>query len=290
MSSGGIKSTPCPVVADATGLALVASALDLVRQGMDRLEAVFSGREQDLEEVVHQTRVDMKRLRALGYLVQSGLSAQDSERLQLTCRELAQGLGNTRDQQVMWATLTHLVKSLPVEQGQSLLAVLPSTSTAPVLKETRQHYRQLECMLNNVTFSSLKREHVHQGLRLSFGKAERWYRRARKGDEMEALHRWRKWSKVVLYQLEWLQLSPCWSSVLKPLGSCLGDIHDLDVLAEYMHQADLDTDARQSLEAALSQARQQLFQQALPLGRTAYATKSPARRCRRLYRRWLSAG
>ncbi len=289
-----MKSRLCALSADTTGFLAQANARDLVGQGHRRLRSSVGGGEQDLEEVVHQTRVDMKRLRALWYLIRPGLADEPGERLHRACRELAQGLGSTRDRQVMQTTLASLAQSLPAEVARHLTAALVDTTTAPAplpvleleLEQALERYRQLEQLLAEVEFATVRRVHIRQGLEQSFGKGVSGYRRSRKGDDMEALHRWRKWAKVLLYQLEWLDLSPGWTSVLKPLGSCLGDIHDLDVLAGQLRLAGVAADDLALLEPVLAQTRQQRVERALHLGQRAYECKSPARRCRRLYQRW----
>ncbi len=288
MVERGIKSRPRPLSADATGLAVQMIARDLVGQGCNRLRLAVGGQEPDLEEVVHQTRVDMKRLRALWYLIQPGLLDEPGQCLHLASRELAQGLGGTRDRQVMQATLAAVAAALPAEVVRRLAGALSDATAAqaPELELALERYRQLKRLLEEVEFASVRRAHIRQGLEQSFGKGLKGYRRSRQGDDMDALHRWRKWAKVLLYQLEWLNLSPRWASALKPLGSCLGDIHDLDVLAGQLRLAGVAADDLALLEPVLAQARQRPVEQALQLGRRAYACKSPARRCRRLYQRW----
>lgn len=287
-----LKSTSRPLLPDTTGCEVRASALSLIEQGQARLRQALDGCEQDWEEVVHQTRVDMKRLRALWYLAQPGLSGKGAVRLHDSSRELARQLGGSRDRQVMHATLLIYAGALPDDVSRRLLAGLQSTAAvgveASLLEQADAAYRQLERLLNEVPFSGVRRRHIRHALDVSFGKGQLWYRHAGENDgNSEALHRWRKWSKVLLYQLEWLGLSPDWGAVLKPLGSGLGDIHDLDVLVSWLHEFDIRSADQVLLESLLAADRQQRVRQVLRQGRVVYAINHSRRRSRRLYRRWL---
>ncbi|MBA4502868.1 CHAD domain-containing protein [Marinobacterium marinum] len=285
-----LKSTPHCLRSDTTGLEIRSGAQDLIRQGLVRAREALSGRERNREEVIHQTRVDMKRLRALWYLAQPGLSGNAHAALHDGSRTVARLLGDSRDRQVMHMTLATYVGALPGDVAQRLLAEFPSATGMVVetslLEQVETGYRQLEAGLRGIAFSGVRRPHIRHALAVSFSKGRRGYRQAGDG-KGEALHRWRKWSKALAYQLEWLGLTPGWGRSLKPLGACLGDIHDLDVLVERLQVPAIRVTDRALLEPLLLASRRQQVQQVLGQGRVLYASRHSERRCRRLYRRWL---
>lgn len=291
MAASGLKSVPLALTSDTTALAVQASVQDLLAQGRLRLQRGLAG-EADAEEVVHQTRVDMKRLRALGYLLRDGMTASAAAQWQQRCRLLAGGLGGRRDRQVMLATLAELSSGLPAAVVQRLSTAIPvaDAGAGSELARTLALLDALASQLAGLDLGGLRRGHLHQGLAFSFGKGRRGHERAIERDDEALLHRWRKWVKVLHYQLEWLDLAPRWSLALKPLGSCLGEIHDLDVLAGRLRAGGAPEEDLALLAPRLQQARQSRVAQARGLAPRCFAGRSPRRRVGRLFRRWCRQG
>jgi CHAD domain-containing protein len=106
---------------------------------------------------------------------------------------------------------------------------------------------------------------------------------------MEPMHRWRKWVKLLLFQSGWLldETAPKWISQVKALGSALGRLHDLDVLAVQMEEAracfwqeDLD-----QVSTGIKAARLNALGEIDVLTDEIYA-KRARKRAKQLYRRW----
>ncbi|GAA0795785.1 CHAD domain-containing protein [Marinobacterium sediminicola] len=298
MSAVVNKSRQRILSADTTGQEVRHSASNLIAQTRERLNKGCSGPPDDYDEVVHQTRVDMKRLRSLWYLIQPGLSTQEAAKLHQSAQRVASSLSGARDLSVMLTTLG----TLSTELSEDTLAAIQAeirrcVDNAEVdrvaLESACRMLDQMEHQLGAVDWSSLMRWHIAQRLTQTGRKSHVLYRRASRVADVDALHRWRKWVKVWMYQLQWLvpEASPAkkWMDLLKPLGSSLGNIHDVDILIELLGRMaePQDRRIRMALVKDLQRQRQQNLIRVHELADRIY-TKPPGRRCRNVIHQWLN--
>ena len=272
-----------------------ASARHLLAQVRDRLALYDTADEAAVLEIVHQTRVDSKRLCALWQLLRPGLKKSDFRTLERLSRGLARPLGSSRDAQVMQETLAWVGRGLDAgvcaRLQTGLAALLADEAKAHVssLPRVMDSLQRLETRVLAADLEGLRRRHLRQGLEKACCKGETLAGEALGSYAMTPLHGWRKWIKLLLYQSGWLlgNQSPEWVSWLKVLGSDLGRLHDLDVLGERVERARdqfWQGDMQQLLER-LGQARQEILHETEEVAARLY-TKNGKKRARQLYRHW----
>lgn len=271
------------------------SAQHLLADMRDRLALQSVADHESLSEIVHQTRVDSKRLRALWRLIKPGLATSDYRSLEQLSKGLAKPLGVHRDAQVMQETLASVSIDLPPEIGDRLQQGLwqrledASAVNRTSLSEVMQSLDQLHGTLSELNLQTLCKRDLRKGLKKSCRKGERLAHEALKHHAMEPMHRWRKWVKLLLFQSDWLldEDAPKWIPRLKGLGSALGQLHDLDVLTIRLEE-DEEAFEREDLErlrARISVSRDTLLTQIHDLADEVYM-RGAGRRARQLYRRW----
>jgi len=276
---------------------------DEIRSGVSQLLAQVGGRlalydtadADTVAEIVHQTRVDSKRLRALWQLIRPGLKRSDFQELERLSRGLARPLASSRDAQVMQETLTWVSQDLDdgvrirLQAGLSALLAAEVKTHASSLPQVVATLRQLETQVMDVALERVRRRHLRRGLEKTCRKGESLSITALRHYSMASLHGWRKWIKLLLFQSDWLRgkSAPEWVPWLKVLGGDLGRLHDLDVLAKRVQAArgsfwlaDLEM-----LNQGIRGARRDTLVGIETLAAQLYA-KSGRKRARQLYRCW----
>lgn len=220
------------------------SASQLLADMNIRLQVRLDLNAGERAEIVHQTRVDSKRLRALWQLIRPGLDASDYAFLDGLSRQLAKPLASSRDAHVMGATLAGLSSALEpgsrVRVRQGLIRLLsPNTEVDEMaLIQVSRVLKQLQAELSRVSMRQLRRRDIRKGLQQTSAARAKLARTALNHHAMEPMHRWRRWVKLSLFQSDWLldQKKPDEVSLLKSLGSELGRLHDLDMLAQHVQK------------------------------------------------------
>jgi len=277
--------------ADTTGDEIRRCATGLLTQSRSRMERALASSVVERDKTVHRVRVDMKRLRALWYLVQPGLTSSVCKRLHEQTRALAGSLSGQRDYAVMLDTLASLKSGIAADEYHQIERVIeralkPAADPGRPLIMALHHLDDLQAGVMLVDWASVRRLHIEQGLKRTGLKSETLKRSALQCSDREALHRWRKWCKLWLYQLLWLvpEARWRWMQQLKPLGSALGRVHDLDVLQTLL--ADVPESQGAVLQQAWSRQRRKALWQVEGSSRKVYAR--PARvRCRMACNSWL---
>lgn len=225
---------------------------------------------------IHDVRTDCKRLRALLRLVRPAFPAFEAENAAI--RELAAGLAHTRDAAVMNATLGRLLgkRGRSPASGRGIEAAAPDEEAeAAALSRFLPAARELRQRAAGWALTS-------RSLRVLAGGAGETYRgawsgmgRARRSGRPADFHEWRKETKYLLYQREFLaglrpHVFPPVKAITR-LGDLLGRHHDLQVLRDYTARhghPDMDEIER------LAAARQvELGRRALRLGRSVLVEK-----------------
>ena len=270
-------------------------------------------------KTVHETRKALKRLRTLLALLERQLGKQAHARESRALRDIAQRLSGARDAQVMLATLDRLIARQPRKLGhrrsvrrlrarlhaehtrQQQLALSDAGARAALLAE-------LHAVRARVATWSLPPgsgiELVEADLKRLYRQGRKRYRKVRrgKGEEIAAMHQWRKRVKDLRYAAEMLQHRPA-PQRLQPLvrradalGELLGEDHDLAVLSERLRAGArwdgsetwrTPRKTRKLLLKATAKRRRKLRKQALRQGASLYgqAPKPFMRRLRADYKR-----
>ncbi|MBS98280.1 MAG: CHAD domain-containing protein [Oceanospirillaceae bacterium] len=256
------------------------SLVDTARQDLAALEKMGE------KETIHQVRVAMKRLRAFLRLVRGRLSEPEYQRINDRCRQLANDLSGSRDSDVAIDTLIDLGAS-GHPSGQSLLAALETDSDSATSRQPTDWIRveqaldQIAHELVRMDLAGLRPKDLRKGLRKSYDKGLKAWRKARDCAGSELLHDWRKSVKHAYYQNQLLQSSKDkHTRRLKLLSDYLGDLHDLDMLQErllarrrYYWQSDLEW-----LMPRLNKRRAALLAAALKEGKKVYANTTLKKR------------
>ena len=246
------------------------------------------------EQAVHESRKDMKKLRALLRLARGELGKAAFERENACFRDAARELSGVRDADVMLATLEAL--ELRDGLGWELRKRIADAHAAPrsegreaaargavtILKEARK--RVGDWPLERDSFDALS-----DGLERTYRRGRRELRAARAEPSTEALHEWRKRVKQLWYHGTLLR--PAWPPVMEAfadeaheLSNRLGDDHDLAVLAGWVEE---NVGREPELEEAVERRRAVLQAEAFALGERLYAEK-PSAYVRRLKRLWTA--
>jgi CHAD domain-containing protein len=269
--------------------ALQQTAVRLLEEAL----AVIEAREPLGEaEVVHRLRVAMKRLRALLRLLRSSLPASGYRALNARCRELAGRLAEDRDAEVAQATLRRLLADSPAQASRvRLLAALAPAQDSecaaprPSWQALAEELAALQRICSGVALPGISRRRLRQALQNSYREGARLGRRARKIEDTELLHEWRKAVKRVYYQNQLLrERQNRHLRQLKTLSDCLGDLHDLDMLEQRLlaqrhryWRDDLDL-----LQPRLDAARRRLYRKALKQGNKVFGRRDLKQHVRRV--------
>jgi len=241
------------------------------------------------KESIHRLRVATKRMRALLRLLGSRLGAEEYAGLDTLCRRLARDLASNRDSDVALDTL-----ELLAADGAGSLSCLrlrealmrdgdrtcsPAELQTPDWQVIAQKLDSIDLCYRQLPLKGLHRGDLRNGFERGCRRGRKLWRQTRKKADMETLHEWRKAVKTSYYQSQLLRRSDNRADALKCLGSCLGDLHDLDMLEQrllerrrWFWQEDL-----QWLESRLSLRRRDLLERARAYGRQIYGKSAPGK-------------
>jgi CHAD domain-containing protein len=232
------------------------------------------------EEAVHNTRKDMKKLRALLRLMRSELGDDVYRRENECFRDAAAELSGVRDADVMLATLEALELEEPVSGAlrQALEAHRLRTGGGSRKQAASQVIEILEEARARVADWRLGRddfEALRPGLRRMYKRGRREFRAMREEPSVEGLHEWRKRSKELWY--DHTLLRSLWKPVMDAVGDeahalsdRLGDDHDLAMLLAWAHE---HAEPEPELVEAVERRRAELQQDAFELGARLYADR-----------------
>jgi CHAD domain-containing protein len=259
----------------------------------------------DDERTIHETRKAIKRLRALLRLLRSEIGQPQFKSNNRALREINRRLAGARDAQVMLATLRALLER---EEKQfrsrkpvrGLLARLQSaredTLTQPTITgEGRDaivgELLAVRALLAEIELQKRGFALLGDDLERIYRKGRRSMRTAKRTDDSEVMHEWRKHVKDLRYAAEMLtRESPGKDKdatrigrvarQANRLGELLGQEHDLALLGECVEQhADLfvaHKRTRKRLRKLIDSRRRRLRRRALALGERLYRRKPRA--------------
>jgi CHAD domain-containing protein len=232
------------------------------------------------EEAVHNTRKDMKKLRALLRLMRGELGDDVYRRENECFRDAAAELSGVRDADVMLATLEGLELEEPVSGPlrQALEAHRLRTGGGSRKQAASQVIAILEEARARVGDWPLERddfEALRPGLRRMYNRGRREFRALREEPTVEGLHEWRKRSKELWY--DHTLLRSLWKPVMDAVGDeahalsdRLGDDHDLAMLVAWAQE---HTEPEPELVEAVERRRAELQRDAFELGARLYADR-----------------
>lgn len=267
-------------------------------------DAVERLRDPDADpvEAVHESRKDLKKLRAALKLVRPELGEEAYDRENARYRGAGRELSDARDAQVRAETVDALaerfaddpppggwwtVRALIVGDREVQEAELAAVRERVAAEIDRGDAAVDSWRLDDAGFGLLRR-----GLKRAYARGRKRYRQAREDPGDEALHEFRKRSKDLWYHLRLIR--EAWPEVLQSaadeaheLSDRLGDDHDLVVLTEYLtNDGPALTGAQlEHLRGQIEARRAELQGEAFAYGERLY-TEKPKRFVARIEAYW----
>lgn len=230
---------------------------------------------------VHEARKSLKKARSALRLLRGVITEEEREAANAACRDAAGQLAGARDAEVKLATLELVTAgdSSPVvaeyreqleREAAARREVLTPEGLAGVselIEGVRERYRE-----RNLPAAAGA---VVANLGRGYRRGRQNMKKARAGGEAEQFHDWRKRAKDLRYQLEILEprLPENFSEMrarAETLAEKLGDLHDLDVLADDLGGRGFNPGQQQHLAGLLSDFRLILAESCLELGALTY--------------------
>jgi CHAD domain-containing protein len=265
------------------------------------------------DEVVHDARKALKRVRAVLRLVRPVVGEKAFQRENTCFRDAARPLTEVRDARILVETLDKLIEYFKEHiAGQSFSDVRKSLQAH--LREVRRRVLD-EQNAFAVVAETIRRERdgvkgwmkvpnrwrsVGLGLRETYRRAKDSFKVAKADPTDEKLHEWRKQAKYLFYQLEILR--PLWTERMDEMvhevdqvGELLGDDHDLVVLRQMVKDGSEklgDDGDRETLLALIDRRRDEVQQEVMLLGERFFQDKVRdfARRFSGYWKTWRVPG
>jgi len=250
-------------------------------------------------EAIHESRKDVKKLRALLRLVRGGLPEATFRTENVALRDIGRGLSGVRDADVMLATLDGLEERYPGELPpdaagglrQALEANRRSVRSRGSEGTAAQALADVRVRVESWVPSARGFDDVAGGLRRTYRDGRRAQAAATSDPSTELLHDWRKRVKDHWYHLTLLR--EAWPNLLSPLAGAahdlsvaLGDEHDLGVLTAYAREHVSGLDGLDEMAALTSRRQRELRSDAFGLGARLYADR-PRDFTRRMGTLWI---
>lgn len=197
------------------------------------------------EEAVHDIRVLMKRLRGLLLLYRDAGRKDVVAQLSPVLRDVARTFAAQRDSHVLADTLRGMIGQASKPVGRQLKDIVGELErqTADVAPDLSPEQLAADLVWVRSQWhehlASVDEKDMLRSLARHYRRNRRQGREALRLRDKAILHDWRKRVKYLYYQLCALPSSQGESQskdmeALRSLGSLLGKIHDLDVLADYL--------------------------------------------------------
>ncbi len=243
---------------------------------------------QNAVTAVHESRKCLKRVRAFLKLVRPGLEPEIYQFEAARYRTIAGLMSQTRDRDVMAATLTSLTGngSCSVEEAASIAEVkrsllgdhppaessVPKTEVIAMLSQARTAAEALTAQGDTET--------LEKGLRAAYRKGRHLQNHAYEDGSDEAFHDLRKavqlhWRHMQLLQKAWPDMFSARIEAARTLSQMLGDVQDIAVLiAAIKSRDDLNDDAASAVMGVARASQRKARKSAPPLGEQLFAQSS----------------
>lgn len=269
-----------------------APATEVKRVARQRVQSALSNlKESDTGSrgrAIHETRKDLKKMRAVLRLVRDDLGKETFREENRRYRDAGKLLSDARDADVLEQTIESLRSDFPGDGTKldELINELRSGSGAddPAagqkdLADVATAIESAGHLIDDWTLGSDDWTLFESGLRRTYRDGRRGLYRAEADPSAENIHEWRKRAKDLWYQLRLLRNA--WSVGLKAqiketerLTEQLGDYNDLTTLIETLEKR-LDGGAGYASLIDLAESEQtKLLAKAIPLGKRIYAEGS----------------
>jgi CHAD domain-containing protein len=235
-------------------------------------------------ESVHRQRVIMKHLRSYQQLIRTLVPERSLNFANQRVKKVNSLLSDRRDHDVLMKThrklfkkakgkktiksLRALEKWLDELQAEEPLRIAWSKVRNPIRVEITFWKRQLE------KWPSTADENLIEGLVATYNKARTRFKSAYGDKDRKRYHDWRKWTKYLLYQLEFFSehgnvKNRKHIDALTKLGKLLGNHQDLQIYRKHIHQVsahDFSSDQLARCDVLIRQKEKALEAQSKKIG------------------------
>ncbi|MEW6736488.1 MAG: CHAD domain-containing protein [Acidobacteriota bacterium] len=214
----------------------------------ERIANIESYPNVDKEELTHKVRITIKQFRALLRLIRPIISAEIYDQNNINLRDAGRRLSAIRDIVIARNLIKELLEEVSSIQNQDRLEVILKelarqassqlsfdksevlANTIIVLKETRNYFTKLNLQKEGWDI-------LLQGLKGTYDRARKIMKQANNSHNDKYSHNWRKVSKDLWYQLQYIELVKSNGLAviikrLKQLNKNLGRYHDYVVLID----------------------------------------------------------
>jgi len=240
--------------------------------------------QEDHHEAIHDTRKQIKKIRALARLLRKELGEDTYQRTNQYYRDVARQLSDARDAAAMLETLALVAPHLEGEAAEAAFtdikhhlssrksAVSRALNQDNLLQKTLADLDEAEALhakwkIKHEDFSAFA-----GGLGKTYQRCREAMDKAYKKDKASEFHEWRKRCKYLRYEVDllrevWHQPMKSLEKELHQLTDYLGDHHDLAVLKKYLKTIEIDhQDAMNAVFSVIDTKKQELQRLAKPLG------------------------
>jgi CHAD domain-containing protein len=266
---------------------LAAGMRRIAAEEVARAEAEIADPDLPTARKIHQARKRTKRVRGLLRLLRPAFPDYRAEAAHL--REAARGLSHLRDRDVMIATHDALMAATGAERARyapvrahltrARNRVVKRMDPDAALATYMDEMRTLAARAPDWRIAGKDKAALKAGLARTWTRARKAMKAARKQDDIEHLHEFRKRVKDHWYQARLLvPLDPGpireQAQSAGDLGEILGDIHDLDVYRAHLHGPEatgLDPERRAELVTLATERIAALEGEAFAIGKRLFA-------------------
>lgn len=240
---------------------------------------------------VHELRKAVKRSRALLRLLKPALDESFFYDIDEMLGKSARLLADQREATVNLRTFINLIHSsadsLPQELKNTILDGLSQkidhsynslpNDFADQLHASLLLLKQVKDKMEKIPLQHIESNNILLLIKNTYQKTAKLYDDARYSLETEIIHKWRRYTKHLLFQLK---LSPFHRnlgtrkmiSLLEDLSDTLGNEHDLAIMEEYLQENfNLGKDEQQKIHLIVSKERSKLQKYAFAMGQKLFA-------------------
>lgn len=269
---------------------LVQSTMELV----DEARNLVQSDQADSEDAVHRIRVILKMLRSRQQLIRPFVHPNSYRSANQRIKSAANALAGRRDGDVLLKTHAKLLKKTSGKKtSKSMKALMPlleqvkEVALEPIDWITVKKRLDAEAAFwkrQSACKMSTTQEAIIRGSRITYAKARKRFKQAYNEQDLHLFHDWRKWTKYLLYQLQFLETMGCEKmkkriQALTRLSKLLGSHHDLHVYRQHIHQVsanDFSSDQLARCDVRIRQSEKSIEDQCKVYARTGFREKPSA--------------
>ena len=258
------------------------NAARIMNGRLERCRAALE--QQDAHKAIHDTRKQMKKIRAFGRLMRKEIGEKKYKMTNIYYRDISQKISEARDTAAMLNTMNLIAEDVSTDAQEKAFKDIKNHLVARKSAVSRRLKK--EEVLEAIKSDLARAEKIHAswkikhkgfstfggGLGKTYERCQKAMKKAYKKNTVESFHAWRKRAKYLRYQVAYLR--EVWHKPMKSLEKelhqltdYLGDDHDLAVLKAHIEQMDYeDQEARTSLIFVIDHKRAAIQRLARPLG------------------------